>query len=162
MTPENIMKKTAMMAALLAGLLAAGGAAADSSMILLTPADLKWTDTPALPPGAKVALMEGKMSEPGPVTVRLKLPANYRIPPHWHPVVERVTVLSGTFHYGMGDSFDKKATQALTAGSFVVMPPEMRHYVWTKEETVVQLNVQGPWGITYVNPADDPRKPAQP
>jgi hypothetical protein len=162
MTPENSMKKTALMAALLAGLLANGASAEDAGMILLTPADLKWTDTNALPPGAKVAVMEGKMNEAGPVSVRLKLPANYRIPPHWHPVVERVTVLSGTFHYGMGDKFDKKATQALKAGSFVVMPPEMRHYVWTKEETVVQLNVQGPWGITYVNPADDPRKPAQP
>ncbi len=156
------MKKTALTAALLAGLLAGGAAAQDSGMVLLTPADLKWTDTNALPPGARVAVMEGRMNEAGPVTLRLKLPANYRIPPHWHPGVERVTVLEGTFHYGMGDTFDKKSTRALTAGSFVSMPPEMRHYVWTKEETVVQLNVQGPWGITYVNPADDPRGPARP
>ncbi|MES2919737.1 MAG: cupin domain-containing protein [Pseudomonadota bacterium] len=156
------MKKTTLLAALFAGLLAGNATAEEGSMILLTPADLKWTATPALPPGAQVAVMEGKMNEAGPITVRLKLPANYRIPPHWHPVVERVTVLSGTFHYGMGDTFDKKSTQALTAGSFVVMPPEMRHYVWTKEATVVQLNVHGPWGITYVNPADDPRGPAKP
>lgn len=155
------MKRSALMAALFAGLLAGGATAEESGMILLTPADLEWTATSALPPGAKVAVMEGKMNEAGPVTVRLKLPANYRIPPHWHPGVERVTVLSGTFHYGMGNKFDKKSTKALKAGSFVSMPPEMRHYVWTQEETVVQLNVQGPWGITYVNPADDPRGPAK-
>lgn len=156
------MKKTALTAALLAGLLAGGAAAQDSGMVLLMPADLKWTDTNALPPGARVAVMEGRMNEAGPVTLRLKLPANYRIPPHWHPGVERVTVLEGTFHYGMGDTFDKKSTRALTAGSFVSMPPEMRHYVWTASETVVQLNVQGPWSITYVNPADDPRGPVRP
>lgn len=89
------MKRFTLMAALVAGLLAGSASAQESGMILLTPADLKWTDTPALPPGAKVAVMEGKMNEAGPVSVRLKLPANYRIPPHWHPVVERVTVLSG-------------------------------------------------------------------
>lgn len=154
------MKRTFFAAALLAGLIS--GTAAATDMILLAPSDIKWTETPALPPGAKVAVLEGKMNEAGPITARLKLPANYRIPPHWHPVVERVTVLSGTFHYGMGDTFDKKTTRALSAGSLVVMPPEMRHYVWTKEETVIQLNVHGPWGITYVNPADDPRQQAKP
>lgn len=160
MTGDGIMKRTLFIAALLASLIS--GTAAATDMILVTPSDMKWTDTPALPPGAKVALLEGKMNEAGPITVRIKLPANYRIPPHWHPVVERVTVLSGTFHYGMGDTFDKKSTRALGTGSLVVMPPEMRHYVWTKEETVVQLNVHGPWAIIYVNPADDPRQQTKP
>ena len=126
--------------------------------ILVTPGDLKWEDSAALPPGAKVAVIEGKMSEEGPITARLKLPPNYKIPAHWHPVVERVTVLSGTFNYGMGDKLDPQQTKALGPGSVVVMPPKMNHFVWTKEETVIQLNVNGPWGITYVNPADDPRK----
>lgn len=156
------MKRIALTALLLAGLLSTGTTAQDRGMILLTPADIKWSDTPALPPGAQVAVLEGKMNEAGPITARLKLPANYRIPPHWHPAVERVTVLSGTFHYGMGDRFDKKSTRALKAGSLVVMPPEMRHFVWTAEATELQLNVQGPWGITYVNPADDPRQQAKP
>jgi quercetin dioxygenase-like cupin family protein len=126
--------------------------------IIATPSDLKWADSPALPPGAKMAVIEGKINEEGPITARVKLPANYKIPAHWHPVVERVTVLSGTFNYGMGDKFDSQTTKALAPGSVVVMPPKMNHFVWTKEETVVQLNVTGPWGITYVNPADDPRK----
>jgi len=38
------------------------------------------------------------------------------------------------------------------------MQPKTHHFAWNKEETVVQLNGNGPWGITYVNPADDPRK----
>jgi hypothetical protein len=34
----------------------------------------------------------------------------------------------------------------------------MTHYAFFPEETVIQLHGIGPQGITYVNPADDPRK----
>lgn len=126
--------------------------------IIVTPSDLKWADVGSLPPGAKLAVIEGPMSEAVPITARLMLPANYKIPAHWHPGVERVTVLSGTFNYGMGDKLDPQKTTALGAGSVIVMQPKMNHFVWTKEETVIQLNTMGPWAINYVNPADDPRK----
>lgn len=125
---------------------------------LVTPGDLKWTDVPSLPPGAKIAVIEGPMNESVPFTVRLKLPANYRIPPHWHPATERVTVLSGTANFGMGDKFDPAKTTALSPGSVIIMQPQTRHFVQTKEETVVQLHGTGPWAVNYVNPADDPRK----
>jgi hypothetical protein len=136
----------------------ASAAWAQTGVIIVTPSDFKWGDVASLPPGAKIALIEGKMNEEGPITARIKLPADYKIPVHWHPGVERVTVLSGTFNYGMGDKLDPQKTTALGAGSVVVMQPKMNHFVWTKEETVIQLNGMGPWGITYVNPADDPRK----
>lgn len=126
--------------------------------IMVTPSDLKWVDVGSLPPGAKVAVIEGPMNEAVPITARLKLPANYTVPAHWHPGVERVTVLSGTFNYGMGDKLDAQRTTALGPGSVIVMQPKMNHFVWTKEETVIQLNTMGPWDITYVNLADDPRK----
>jgi anti-sigma factor ChrR (cupin superfamily) len=131
---------------------------AQTGVIIATPSDLKWGDVASLPPGAKIAVIEGKMNEDGPITARLKLPADYRIPAHWHPGVERVTVLSGIFNYGMGDKLDPPKSRALGPGSVVVMQPKMNHFVWTKEETVIQLNVTGPWGINYVSPADDPRK----
>ncbi len=127
------------------------------SYIVVTPGDLTWADVGSLPPGAKISVIEGPMNETVPITARLKLPANYMIPAHWHPGVERVTVLSGTFYYGMGDKLDVQNTRALGAGSVIVMPPKMNHFGWTREETVLQLNTMGPWGITYVNPADDPR-----
>lgn len=128
-----------------------------SPFMVVTPIDLKWADVGSLPPGAKISVIEGPMNETVPITARLKLPANYMIPAHWHPGVERVTVLSGTFYYGMGDKLDVQNTRALGAGSVIVMPPKMNHFGWTREETVLQLNTIGPWGITYVNPADDPR-----
>jgi quercetin dioxygenase-like cupin family protein len=129
---------------------------------LLTNEDLKWLDGPAsLPAGAKVALMEGDPAKEGPFTMRLQLPDGFSIPPHWHPAVEHVTVISGTFNLGMGEKFDKSGGRALSAGAFAFMPPGMRHFAWTTGETVIQLHGSGPWKINYVNAADDPRKPKQ-
>jgi quercetin dioxygenase-like cupin family protein len=122
------------------------------------PKDLKWEAVPSLPKGAQIAVIEGSMSQPAPFTIRLKFPANYRIPPHHHPAVERVTVLSGTFNMGIGEKFDQKATHALPRGGVMIMQPKTPHFAWNKDEVVVQLHGTGPWGVTYVNPKDDPRK----
>ncbi len=125
----------------------------------LTPASLRWAaGPPSLPAGAQAAVLEGDASKPGAFTLRLKLPDGYKIPPHFHPAVEHITVLQGTFVMGRGEKFDQSAGQELTTGSFGMMPIGTRHFAWTKGETIVQLHGTGPWGITYVNPADDPRK----
>jgi quercetin dioxygenase-like cupin family protein len=126
--------------------------------IMVAPTDLKWADVPSLPPGGKIAVIEGPLNEAVPFTLRLKLPADYEIPAHWHPAIEHVTVLSGTFNMGMGDRLDAAKTKPLSAGSVAVMPPRTNHFAWTKEETIIQVHGVGPWAITYVNPADDPRK----
>ena len=133
------------------------GWAQHGAHVMITPSELKWSDVPSLPPGAKIAVIEGPMSEAVPFTVRLRFPANYKIPAHWHPAVERVTVLSGTFHMGVGDKLDPQNATPLTPGSIAIMQPKTNHFAWTKDETVVQLNGVGPWGITYVNPDDDSR-----
>jgi len=125
---------------------------------MISPNDLKWSDVPSLPPGAKIAVIEGPINEAVPFTFRLKFPANYQIPAHWHPAVERVTVLSGTFNMGVGDKLDMKKSMSLSPGSMMILQPKTNHFAWNKEEVVVQLSGTGPWGVTYVNPADDPRK----
>jgi anti-sigma factor ChrR (cupin superfamily) len=125
---------------------------------MIMPNDLKWADVPSLPAGAKIAVIEGPMSEAVPFTIRLKFPPNYQIPAHWHPAVERVTVLQGMFYMGVGDKLDTSKSMALTPGSIMILQPKTNHFAWNKEEVVVQLNGTGPWGVTYVNPADDPRK----
>lgn len=84
---------------------------------LVTPDELKWSDVPSLPAGAKVTVIEGPISEAVPFTIRLKLPGNYEIPAHWHPAIEHVTVISRTFHLGMGDKLDRSKTKPLAAGS---------------------------------------------
>ena len=126
--------------------------------MMVTPADLKWADVPSVPPGAKVTVLEGPLNEAVPITFRLKFPADYKLPAHWHPGIEHVTVISGTFNMGAGDKLDPSKTMPLSAGSFAIMQPKTNHFAWTKEETIVQVHGVGPWAINYVNPADDPRK----
>ncbi|MEN3353189.1 MAG: hypothetical protein V7640_1347 [Betaproteobacteria bacterium] len=126
------------------------------SHTIVTPNDLKWEDVATLP-GAKIAVIEGKMNEEGPITARVKLPPNFKLPPHYHPGFERVTVISGTVNIGMGDKLDLQKTTAMGPGTVLLMPPKMHHFAWNKEEAIFQLNVTGPWSVTFVNPADDPR-----
>jgi quercetin dioxygenase-like cupin family protein len=121
------------------------------------PTALKWSDGPAsLPPGAKIAVLEGDPEKEGPFVFRVKVPDGYRIPPHTHPKPERVTIISGEFHLGMGDKFDKTKGETLPAGTYGVWPAGMKHYVWVKGETIVQFHGSGPWVIQYLNPSDDP------
>jgi quercetin dioxygenase-like cupin family protein len=123
------------------------------------PEELQWRDGPAsLPPGARMAVLEGDPAKEGPFTMRLKAPDGYRIPPHTHPKTERLTVISGTFLLGMGERFDPDGLAAMPAGSYGFWPAGMAHYVQVRGETVVQLHGNGPWQIVYVNPADDPRR----
>lgn len=104
---------------------------------MVSPDDLQWTDVASLPPGGKLAVIEGPMNEAVPFTFRLKLPANYKIAPHWHPAIEHVTVISGTFNMGTGDKLDTSKTRALPAGAVAIMQPKTHHFAWTKKETVI-------------------------
>ncbi len=123
------------------------------------PDAVKWQDgPPSLAAGAKFAVLEGDPSKEGLFTMRLWMPDGFQIKPHWHPAVEHVTVVSGTFNVGMGDTFDPSKTAELPTGTFAFLAPEMHHFAWAKGETVLQLHGVGPWQINYLNPADDPRK----
>ena len=136
------------------------GAAFAQDAHVLVPADkVKWGPAPpALPPGAQISVLEGDPSQKGAVTLRLQFPANYTIPPHWHSMTERVTVLSGTLQVGMGDTLDRQASQALQPGGFVSLPAKMHHYAWTATPTVIQVNLEGPFDIFYVNRTDEPQR----
>lgn len=160
------MKLSRLFAVVVVGSSMAGFALADhhkagenpEGMVTATADSLKWVDAPpGLPKGAKVALLHGDPSKPGLFVMRAKLPANYKIPAHWHPAEEILTILTGTFYLGHGDKLDTKEGKAHPAGSFISMPPKMHHFAYTKKETIIQLSTVGPWGITYINPADDPR-----
>lgn len=132
--------------------------AATAEHKMFAPSDIKWMDGPPfLPAGAKLAVLEGDPSKPGPFTIRLQAPDGYKIPAHTHPTAERITVISGTFHLGMADKFDESSGHKMVAGSFAVMPAGMKHFAWATGETVVQVHGAGPFAIKYVNPADDPR-----
>ena len=125
----------------------------------VTAPEVKWGPAPpSIRPGAQAAVLYGDPNKEGMFVMRLKLPKGYQLSPHTHPKPEIVTVISGTMRLGTGRTADPSKAQALPAGSFFAMNPGMEHYGSFDEDTVVQINSTGPWGITYVNPADDPRQ----
>ncbi len=132
---------------------------ADKDHTLVRPDDIKWGPAPpSLPAGAQVAVLTGDPSKAAAYVIRAKLPDGYKVPPHWHPTDENVTVLKGTLMMGTGAKFNAEASQALPAGSYMRMPKDMRHFAWAKGETIIQIHGIGPFDITYVNAEDDPRK----
>jgi hypothetical protein len=143
--------------ALMAFVLGASGALADDMKMPMNGKDIKWGPAPRFfPKGAEFAVLSGDPSKDGLYVVRLKMPAGYKIPAHNHPTTENVTVVSGNFHIGMGDHLDEKKGVELTSGGYGEAPAKMNHYAWVTSPTIVQVHGQGPFSITYVNPADDP------
>jgi quercetin dioxygenase-like cupin family protein len=131
----------------------------DDKHIVARPDDIQWGPAPpALPAGAKAAVLVGDPTKAVPYVIRVKFPDGYKVPPHWHPTDENVTVIQGTFMVGKGDKFSADHTETLPAGSFMRMPKEMHHFAWAKGETIVQVHGVGPFEVNYVNADDDPRK----
>lgn len=130
-----------------------------NTMKVFKPDALPWKNELTLPKGAKSVLLVGDPTKAGVFILRLKFPRNYQVPPHTHPFAEVITVITGSLGNGMGEKFDAQKGEMLNAGSSFALPAKHAHYVWTTdEETIVELVATGPWGIHYINPADDPRK----
>ena len=130
--------------------------------IMVMPDDIVWADGPAsLPPGVKSSVIEGDPKAAGLFTMRLSLPAKYRIMPHSHPAMEHVTVIKGSFYMGVGEKFNEVAGRMIPKGGFAVMNTGTKHFAFTKKKAIIQLHGMGPWAINYVNAADDPRNKKQ-
>ena len=123
------MRRLLLMLIVTPFLLGGTGALAQSGHVMLGPDEIKWGPAPpSLPQGAMLAIIEGKPSEPGPFTMRLKFPAGFKVAPHSHPAIEHLTVLSGTINFGMGDTFDVGKLMPMRTGSFIVMPVGTTHF----------------------------------
>jgi quercetin dioxygenase-like cupin family protein len=121
--------------------------------------DVKWGPVPPnIAAGAQLAVISGDPSKEGLFVIRLKMPAGYKVPAHYHPQYENVTVLTGEFHVGMGDKLDTDKGMLLRPGGYVEAPAKMHHYAWVTSDTIVQIAGPGPFGIIYVDPTDDPSK----
>ncbi len=121
------------------------------------PDRLAWAPRASLPTGALSVVLDGDPARPGIFTVRMMLPAGFRLPPHYHAAPERLTVLSGSIHLGYGNALDTAASQYLPAGAYAVNPARHRHYSWTSEPAVVLVTGEGPWLVHDLRPSDDPR-----
>jgi quercetin dioxygenase-like cupin family protein len=129
-----------------------------------TNASLQWGPAPAVfPAGAKMAVVSGDPSKAEPFVVELSMPNGYKVPPHFHPTDEVVEVKEGTFLVGMGDTFDPKKTSPMKQGDKATVPANKHHFGLARGATIVAVSANGPFALTYVHPADDPRnKPSTP
>ena len=120
--------------------------------------DIDWKPFPAFPPSARLAVIVGQPSEPGPYTIRVKVPRGVKLMPHRHPEDRIYTVISGVFYIGLGDEFDADKLEAYPPGAVIVLPGNTSHFHWAKSgEYVSQVAAIGPLGLEYVNSKDDPR-----
>lgn len=116
--------------------------------------DVTWKEAPPVLAGAHISVLYGDPAKEGMFVMRVKFPANYKVPPHTHPVDEIVTVISGEFNIGMGKEFKEADLNGYKAGGLIAMPPGMPHFVLTREESVIQISTRGPWALNYVNASD--------
>lgn len=133
--------------------------AAAAPHVMMSPGDLKWGDPPpSLPPGSRLAVVSGDPTQAQPFVIRAQVPAGYKVPPHWHPGVENLTILSGTVALGMGEQWNDAAMTTIPVGGYASLPAEMRHYFLARTAATFQVHGMGPFVVNYVNPADDPSK----
>jgi len=120
--------------------------------------DIDWRPFAAFPPAARLAVVVGQPTSPGPYTIRVKLPHGEKLMPHKHPEDRVYTVISGVFYIGLGDEFDASKLEAYPPGAVIILPGNTPHFHWAKSgEYVTQVSAMGPLGLEYLNAQDDPR-----
>lgn len=139
---------------------AAGNPAADQ--VLINAKSVKWSAAPpALPKGAKVAVLHGDPSADGQYVMRIMMPPRYKIPFHWHSKTEHVTVISGALFVANMETFDKRIAHPVKQGGFLYLPARAQQFAFTKGATVIEVHGEGPYDVKYTNPSDDPQMGAQ-
>jgi len=124
----------------------------------IRPEDIEWQSFAAFPPGARLAILVGDPTEPGPYTIRVHLPSGTRMMPHKHPEDRIYTVIEGVFYIGRGETFDEARLTAFGVGSVVVLPGDQPHFHWAKSGAyTTQVTAIGPLGLAYIHAGDDPR-----
>ena len=119
---------------------------------LVRSADLKWIP---IIKGCDLAAVSGDFdAERSPFVIRIRCSGGTKIPAHWHPTDENITVLKGTFLVGSGDTFDESKLKTMNVGTFMVMPKEMHHFAFAKSDFIVQIHGIGPFKNNWVNPTE--------
>ncbi len=120
--------------------------------------NIKWSPFPAFPPEARLAILVGDPKKPGPYVIRVRVPAGVILRPHLHPEDRIYTVISGVFYIGLGTKFDASKLKAYPPGSVIILPGNTPHFHWARSGSYeTQVTANGPLGISYILPSDDPR-----
>ena len=154
---ETEMKKNLPASAVLVGVLAAITLAAawagqnKNEIFGVTPQQVPWITPSYYRDGRQRAQLLGDSSQGGAWVDRVKIPAGTRVLAHTHPHDEVVTVIEGTWYLGKGERFDRAKLTGYPAGSFIVIPAGLPHYLAAEESPViVQLSGTGKFGSEYI------------
>jgi quercetin dioxygenase-like cupin family protein len=130
----------------------------ENTFHVIRPEDIQWQPFPAFPAAARLAVLIGDPTKPGPYLIRVRLPAGTKMMPHQHPEDRIYTVISGVFYIGLGETFDERKLTAFGPGSVLVLPGDQPHFHWAQSgEYITQVTAIGPLGLSYIHPRDDPR-----
>jgi mannose-6-phosphate isomerase-like protein (cupin superfamily) len=124
------------------------------------PETIEWK--PFVGPFTWAILSGDPMKKGSPFVIRIKHPDGVKVPPHWHPIDEHMTTLTGKFRVGMGKIFEAGKTELIVPGGYMMVPKKTPHFAVGEGETIVQIHGIGPFTTTFVNPADDPRNQKPP
>lgn len=125
----------------------------------ILPETIKWMPFAAFPPAARLAVLVGDITKPGPYVVRVRVPPDVKLMPHRHPEDRIYTVISGVFYIGLGETFEPTKLKAYGPGSVVVLPGNTPHFHWAiAGEYITQVTGTGPLGMEYTDPKHDPRR----
>ena len=133
------------LAVVLCAALATGSVRAQDAGVLKLPQDIEFKGPLSGPP--QTVVLYGDPTKPGFFVTRVKFSAGWKDPPHWHPdEVRTVAVISGTFYFGRGETWDETKFTAYPAGTFYSEPPKAPHFSWAKDGDVV-IQVTGIWAV---------------
>jgi uncharacterized RmlC-like cupin family protein len=117
----------------------------------LAPQDIRWFTPAYYTDGRQRAHLLGDSSKGGDWIDRVRIPGASRVLAHTHPDDELDTVIEGTWYLGIGDRFDETKLKAYPAGSFMVIPADVPHFVATREgPVIVQTSGHGVFRTNYV------------
>lgn len=144
---------------------------AKQSAMVVEPGSEKWGEvpaaalvgTPSVEMGGtlRLAVLQGDPSKAGRTyTLRLSCTDGLKIAPHWHPMMENVTVVKGAAAVGMGSKWDDAALKDVPSGGFFSVGPQMRHFAQCKGNTILQVHGIGPFVVNFVsaNESERPKK----
>jgi quercetin dioxygenase-like cupin family protein len=144
-------KTVSLVVLLLSGLAAGTNAQGPGESIGIMPNDIVWKGPP-VSPGPETAVTYGDPSKPEVYVLRVRFPAGFKLMPHFHPDEWRTgVVLSGNYHFGLGEQWDESKLRSFPAGAFFSEPKGTPHFVWAKDgEMIVQFTAMGPTGLTRI------------
>ncbi len=101
------------------------------------------------PDGTKYALLEGDRNTPGKAfTYAFFIPAGYW-EHHWHTQDARVAVVSGALKVSFGEKLDKNGAKAYPAGSYLLVPANVKHSMGADVDTIIIGTAVGPWATHH-------------